>query len=98
MNSYNTVILKENEANLDSWSVDLEDWLSDGEGAVVPDDEEHVDRVQHAIVHQQVDSGKHESWKKIDPNQLCSSGNGSQGKINDILKVCLVHHVLRDLT
>ena len=36
--------------NLDSWPIDLQDGFSDSESAVVPDDQEHVQRVEDAII------------------------------------------------
>ena len=43
---------------LDPGTVDDQDGLPDGEGAVVPDDQEHEHQVQHAVVQEVVGGGQ----------------------------------------
>ena len=49
-------------AHLDAGPVDDEDGLPDGEGAVVPHDEEHDHQVQHAEVQEVVGEGQDTSY------------------------------------
>ena len=62
---------------LDAGPVDDEDGLSDGEGAVVPDDQEHEDQVQHSVVQEVVGGGQDAAWDDV-VNTISSQGPAYQ--------------------